>query len=119
MSAVPLERFHDLSHVPAAGYDLDIVPGVEELRAFAQWAGVDEVARLRAHLSVHARSKTRFLEEIEFEADVVQRCVVTLQPVHTHIARSFTRVLHLVPGVQHVADNGGAVAASVISEDSP
>ena len=41
MSAVPLERFHDLSDVPAAGYELDIAPGTEELRALAKWAGVE------------------------------------------------------------------------------
>jgi hypothetical protein len=119
MSSVPLERFHDLSAVPAAGYEFDIVPGAEELRALAKWAGVDEVTRLRAHVFVHAQSKTRFVEETRFDADIVQSCVVTLDPVHNHIARSFTRVLQLLPGVDRFADQGRAVAAAPVGEDSP
>jgi hypothetical protein len=119
MSAVPLQRFHDLSDLPDAGYELDIDPGTEELRALAKWAGVDEIPRLHAHVLVRAQSKTRFLEDTQFEADIVQSCVVTLEPVRTHIARSFARALHLTPGVGRFADEGGAVAAAAASEDSP
>jgi uncharacterized metal-binding protein YceD (DUF177 family) len=119
MSIVPLERFHDLSGLPDAGYEVDIAPGTEELRALAKWAGVDEVSKLRAQIFVRAQSKTRFLEETQFEADIVQSCVVTLQPVHTHIVRNFTRSLHLVSGIPHFSDNGGAVPATAVAEDSP
>ncbi|HLY05320.1 MAG TPA: DUF177 domain-containing protein [Rhizomicrobium sp.] len=119
MSVLPLERFHDLSGIPVAGYELDIVPGTDELRALAGWAGVDEITQLKAHVLVLAQSKTRFLEEVQFEAEIVQSCVVTLQPIRTQIARSFTRVLHLMPGVQGFADKGGAVPAAVVAEDTP
>lgn len=119
MSALPLERFHDLSAIPVAGYEVDIVPGTDELRALARWAGVDEITQLKAHVLVHAQSKTRFLEEVQLDADVVQRCVVTLQPVRTHIARSFTRALHLMPGVQRYAEKGGVVSSTAVAEDTP
>src|SRR5205085_6088767 len=119
MSAVPLERFHDLSALPAAGYELEIVPRKEELHTLAKWAGVDEVLQLTAHVFVHAQSKTRFVEETQFEADIVQSCVVTLQPVRTHIVRSFTRVLHLMPVIQRLADTDEAAAARAVGEDSP
>jgi len=119
MSTVPLERIRDLSDVPDAGYELDIHPGVDELRALAKWAGVDEVSNFRARVLVRGQSKTRFLEEAELEADIVQGCVVTLEPVRTHIARKFTRTLHLVRGVQGFGDKGGPVAASGGAEDSP
>ena len=119
MSSVPLERLHDLAGVPEAGYTLDVAPGPDELRALAKWAGVEEVPRFSAHIFVRAQSRTRFLEETQFEADVVQPCVVTLEPVHTHIARSFTRVLHLTPGVHRFSDRGGPVEAAALGEDSP
>jgi hypothetical protein len=119
MSAVPLERFRDLSSLPDAGFELDIVPGTEELRALASWAGVDEVSRFKAHVFVRPQSRTRFLMETQFDADIVQSCVVTLQPVHTEIARSFTRALQLMPGSQRFADNGGLVSATAVAEDSP
>jgi len=119
MNSVPLERIHDLTRLPEAGYELDIAPGTEELRALAKWAGVDEVSRLNAHVFVRPQSRTRFVEETQFDADIVQSCVVTLEPVHSHIARSFTRVLQLMPGVDRFADQGGAVAAVPSGEDSP
>ena len=119
MSTVPLERIYDLSALPDAGHELNIVPGTEELRALAKWAGVDEVTNLHAHVFVRAQSKMRFLEETQFEADIVQSCVVTLEPVRTHIARAFTRGLHLMPGVQRYADKGGPVTATAAAEESP
>lgn len=119
MRAVPLERIHDLSSLPEAGYELDINPSTEELRTLARWAGVDEISSLHAHVFVRAQSKTRFLQETQFEADIMQSCVVTLEPVHTHIARSFIRALHLLPGGQRFVDKGGPVAATAVTEDSP
>jgi hypothetical protein len=119
MSSVPLERLHDLAGVPEAGYALEINPGTEELRVLARWAGVEEVSRFSAHILIRAQSRTRFLEETQFEADVVQTCVVTLEPVHTHISRTFTRVLHLTPGVHRFSDKGGPVEAAVVGEDLP
>ena len=119
MSGLPLERYYDLSNTPVAGYELDIVAGAEELRALARWAGVDDIPVLKAHISVRPQSKTRFVEEVRLDADVVQSCVVTLQPVRTHIAREFTRVLHLLPGLQRFADEGGSVSAAAIGEDPP
>ena len=119
MSTVPLERFHDLTGLSDAGFDLDVVPGAEELRALADWAGVDEVSQLKAHIFVQAQSKTRFREEIDLEADIVQSCVVTLEPVRTHICRNFVRSLHLVPGVERFDDKGGLVGAIGETEDSP
>ena len=119
MTALPLERFHSLSNIPVAGYELHIVPGTEELRALARWAGVDEVSRLKADVIVRAQSKTRFVVETQFDADIVQTCVVTLQPVRTHIAQTFTRALHLMPRVQRFADQDEAVAAAAVVDDSP
>jgi hypothetical protein len=119
MNSIPLERIHDLSRLPEAGYELDIVPGTEELRALAKWAGVDEVSRLRAHVFVRAQSKTQFVDETQFDADIVQSCVVTLEPVRSHIARSFTRVLQLMPGIDRFPDRGGPVAEVPAGEDSP
>ena len=119
MTPIPLERFHDLSDVPDAGYEADILAGTEELKRLAEWAGVDAVSSLRAHIEVHPRSRTTYVLETEFEADVVQACVVTLEPVHSHIERSFSRTLHLTPGLHRHADKGGLVPAASADEDAP
>lgn len=118
MTAIPLERFHDLSDLPEAGYETNITASAEELKRLAEWAGVDEVLRLDGHVRVCPASRTRFLLETEFEADIVQSCVVTLAPVRTHIARSFTRELYLTPAVHRYADKGGLVAPGAGDEDA-
>jgi len=64
-------------------------------------------------------SQTRFLFEAELEADIVQGCVVTLDPVETHIARSLSRVLHLMPGAHRFADKGGMVTLSDPDDEGP
>jgi hypothetical protein len=119
MTTIPLERFHDLATIRDAGYETDIVASPEELKRLAEWAGVDEVSRLTGHIKVHAQSRTTYLLETEFEADVMQACVVTLEPVHSHIERSFTRTLHLSPDLHRYADKGGLVPAASVEEDAP
>ena len=56
------------------------------------------------------------LHELSREADGESQ---SLQAMLSHIVRSFTRVLHLTPGVERFADKGGAVAAAPVGEDSP
>jgi uncharacterized metal-binding protein YceD (DUF177 family) len=119
MTAIPLERFHDISEIPESGYDADIIASPDERKRLAEWAGVDEVLRLEGHVTMRPQSRTRFVVETEFETDIVQSCVVTLEPVHSRIARSFTRELHLSPGLHRYADKGGPAPPMSGEEDSP
>lgn len=119
ISAIPLERFHDLTGLSDAGFDTRIVATPEERQRLAEWAAVDEVLRLEARISVRPKSKTRFELETDFVADVVQSCVVTLEPVTSHIAQTFTRELHLEPRLQRLADKGGLVAPAAAEDEVP
>lgn len=117
--ALPLKRFHDLSDLSDAGFDMTIVATPEELSRLAEWAEVKEVTRLEAHITVKPWAKTRFHLETNFTADIVQTCVVTLEPVKSHIARHFTRELHLSPGLQRYADRGGLVTPALADDETP
>lgn len=119
MTAIPLQRSLDLSVIPESGYETDIVAGPDELKRLAEWAGVDAVSQFRAHIRVHAQSRTTYVLETEFDADIEQSCVVTLEPVRSHIARSFSRTLHFTPGVNRYADKGGLVTSASVEEDAP
>ncbi|HTT83953.1 MAG TPA: YceD family protein [Rhizomicrobium sp.] len=119
MTTIPLERFRDLSDIPEQGYETDIAPGPEELKRLAEWSGVDEVSRLHGHIKVRPQSRTTYLLETEFDADIVQSCVVTLEPVKSRIARSFARTLHFTPGLNRYADKGGLVTSESVDEDAP
>jgi uncharacterized metal-binding protein YceD (DUF177 family) len=118
-AGIPLERFHDLSDIPDAGYETDIVARPDELTRLAEWAGVDEVSRLAAHVVVRPQSRTRYLLEADLDANVVQSCVVTLEPVRTHIERHFERTLHLAPRVSDFPDKGGQVPPASAGDEAP
>ncbi len=119
MTAIPLERFHDLSSIPQSGYESDIVAGPDELKRLAEWSGVDAVLRLGGHIKIHPQSRTTYVLETEFEADIVQSCVVTLEPVQAHIARNFMRTLHVSPNLHRYDDKGGPVPSAAVDEDAP
>ncbi|HWY15222.1 MAG TPA: hypothetical protein VNX86_08830 [Rhizomicrobium sp.] len=116
---LPLERFRDLADLPHAGYESAIVASADELRRLAEWADVDEVTRLVGRVDIRPQSRTRFLLETEFEADIVQKSVVTLKPLRSRIARSFRRTLQLSPGLQPHADKGGLVTLASADDETP
>lgn len=116
---VPLERLHELADLPETGFETDIVTTPEERKRLAGWAGVVEVSQLSGHVRVRPQSRTRFLLETDFEADVVQSCVVTLAPVRSHIERHFVRTLQLSPRLPRIADKGGQVPPAAADEDAP
>jgi hypothetical protein len=116
-SAFPIQRPYDLSDLSTAGYETKIEAGAEDLRRIAQWAGVEAVTRFVARVTLHPLSQTRFQFDAELEADIVQICVVTLEQVETHIARSLSRILHLMPGAHRFADKGGIVTLADGDDD--
>jgi hypothetical protein len=96
-----------------------IVANADELRRLAEWAGVDEITRFEGRIDIRPQSRTRFLLETEFEADIVQKSVVTLEPLRSTVARHFIRTLHLAPGLQRQVDEGGWIAPASADDEAP
>lgn len=117
--AIPLERLHDLADVPESGFEIAIAATAGERKRLADWAGVNEVSRLSGHIRVRRQSRARFLLETDFEAGIVQTCVVTLAPVNVHIERHFERALQLAPRLPRFVDKGGQVAPASADENAP
>ena len=82
----------------------------------ARWAGVDAVRGFGAQVELRRLSRTQFSFEAELEADIVQSCVVTLDPVATHIVKQITRELHFSPRPRA---EGGELTLSAGDEDVP
>ncbi|MGH6870817.1 MAG: DUF177 domain-containing protein [Rhizomicrobium sp.] len=112
----PIQQFFDLSDLSAAGADITVRAKAGELPALAKWIGVDAMAAFEGRLVLHKLSQTRFSYEAELEADIVQACVATLDPVRTHIARTFSRTLHLTQGPVSARET---VLVSPADDDSP
>jgi len=93
----PLRRMFELGGLSQAGAVVTVEADPEQRVGLAQWAGVDSVERLVGTITLHRLSQTRFSYEADLTADVTQSCVVTLEPVASHISRQIARELQLAP----------------------
>jgi len=99
MTDIPLQHFSKLGELTQAGSDVSVVATPQQLPALAEWAGVSKVTRWDALVRLKRLSTTRFSYEADLVADVVQACVVTLDPVKSHLKRHIARELHFDPSV--------------------
>ena len=93
---VPFVSIYDLSDLSDAGAEITLSPTEEQRTRLAQWAGVDAVESFVARISLQRRSANRFGYDAKLTADILQSCVVTLEPVHSHLDVDIERTLHLV-----------------------
>jgi uncharacterized metal-binding protein YceD (DUF177 family) len=93
----PISQTYELGRLAAAGDEVTIAPSKEDLARIAAWADLDSVESLRARIGLRKLTATHFTLDIALDAGIVQSCVVTLDPVRSHIERTFTRELVLAP----------------------
>lgn len=101
ISAVPLEKFVELSALSEAGMEIVLSPDGPERAQIARWADVSQVPTFHATISVKRLSPSRFSYSADLRAEVVQPCVVTLEPVTQTIEQNFSRELHLTHVARH------------------
>ena len=115
----PIERFYDLNRLSEAGYEAAIELGPDERARLAAWADVVAVNRFEGRVSLTRLSNTRFNYVAHLEADIVQACTVTLEPVSSNISLDFTRALHLVPQVKKTLDFSGELSPAAGDDEVP
>jgi Predicted metal-binding, possibly nucleic acid-binding protein len=115
-TGTPLQHFFDLGDLTQAGSDVAVVAAPESLESLAEWADVDAVKAFSAAVHLKRVGQNRFALEAELSADVVQACVVTLEPVESHISRKIARELHLSPKLPAEA---GELTLSAGDDDVP
>jgi uncharacterized metal-binding protein YceD (DUF177 family) len=92
---LPFSHDYDLGDLGRGGAEIAVVAKGEDLAHIAHWAGVNAVERFAATVALKRQSATRFTLDADLAADVVQECVVTLEPVKSRIERHVHRELHL------------------------
>jgi hypothetical protein len=120
--AAPLQRLYDLSDLSEAGAEIAIIAGPEDLAALAEWFQVEKLERFEAIVTLKRKAAGRFLYEAELTADLVQLCVVSLEPVPSHHAIHVTRVLHLQPRAarqRRPEEEGGEITLATGEDDVP
>ena len=96
----PFEVDYDLGDLGRAGADLRVEADGEDRARIAQWADVRAVESFAATVRLRKHSANRFALDADLEADIVQNCVVTLEPVKSHISRAVHRELHLADRIR-------------------
>lgn len=95
MSGFPVQSLYELGRLGQAGDVVTIAPKPEELVRIAEWAGVEAVDGFTAKIDLRKVTPTRYAFDAVMSADIVQSCVVTLEPVRSHIEKAFHRDLFL------------------------
>jgi len=96
----PFTQDYDLGDLRRGDEEVRVAAKGDELARIAAWADVRAVESFGATVRLRKHSATRFALDAMLEADIVQDCVVTLEPVRTHIARPFHRELHLAEQIR-------------------
>lgn len=112
----PLQHMFYLGDLSQAGATVTVKPEPGDLPRLAAWAGVQAVKAFQGIVSLRRISTTRFGFEADLAADVVQACVVTLEPVESRIARHIVRELHLV---QRAPMEAGELTLAAGDDDVP
>lgn len=115
----PLERFYDLNRLSGAGYETEITASPDDRGKLAQWAEISSVEKFAGHVALRRLSATRFSYVAHLEADIVQSCTVTLEPVPARVVLDFTRTLHLVPQVKKAVDFSGELSPAAGDDQVP
>lgn len=109
-----------IDKIPAGGMEEDIVARPTERDAVAKRLGLKAIKRLEAHFSVqHAENKMVAVVGL-VSADVVQECVVTLEPLATTVEEDIdvlfapSRLLD-----EQMADGAGHVDVAHADEPEP
>lgn len=118
----PFSSFYDLSSLPEKGAELAISPGSEERTRIAAWLNIESVEGLKASVKLTRAAAGRFFYHAHFDAEVVQACVVTLEPVPSHLSQDFERSYELAPTISRSSrrrNEPAVVALNQEDEDAP
>ena len=115
----PFQEIYDLGDLGRGGADLRITASGEELVRIALWADVQAVESFAATMTLRKHAANSFSLDAELSADVVQECVVTLEPVRSHIERQIHRELHLAVHARHRSDTTVALSQHAGEDDVP
>jgi hypothetical protein len=117
--SAPFVHHYDLRDLGQGGARISIVLDGEDLDRLAQWAGVEKVESFSAKIELQKSSSSRFKLGAHLEADILQNCVVTLDPVRSQVVRDFSRELHLVAATRIVTEAPGPLTLAAGDDDAP
>ena len=114
----PLAHSYNLARLGNAGDEVRFAAEAQALAQIARWAGIPSVEKFEVGVELKKLAPNRFGLAFHLLADVIQSCVVTLDPVPGHIERSFSRELVFAGPQRHKPPKTEALAESETLLDS-
>ena len=102
MSDAPLSRIYNLGRLGHTGDQVVLDADEAERAALAKAVAVLEVPKFSARIVLKKLSPTRFSLHYDLAAEILQACVVTLEPLAARITKDFVRELHHTPSLNRV-----------------
>jgi uncharacterized metal-binding protein YceD (DUF177 family) len=119
-SSQPYSAPFDLGTLRNEPVELTLNPGEAERATIATWLGIGAVESLIATVRVSRTQSDGYVYAASFEADVVQSCVVTLDPVRSHLTGEFSRNFVSGPKLPaRLAQFATSHEVSSLAEDEP
>ena len=97
----PFAHSYNLARLGNAGDEVRFAADAAALTQIARWAGVQGVEKFEVRVELKKLAPNRFGLRFHLLADLVQSCVVTLEPVPAHMEHSFSRELVFVGAQRH------------------
>src|SRR5271165_4481406 len=94
-----LSRVYNLGRLGQMGDEILLDASEDERTALAKTAEILAVPKFSARIVLKKLSPTRFALHYDLAAEIIQACVVTLEPLAARIARDFVRELHHTPNL--------------------
>ena len=98
---LPIAHSYNLARLGNAGDEVHFAADPAQLASLAGWADILEVEKWQARVDIKKLGPNRFGLSFHLDADVVQACVVSLEPVPGHLECNFRRELVFVGAPRH------------------
>lgn len=118
---LPLTHSYNLARLGNAGDLVTITADERERGEIAKWAGIVSLESFEAKIEISKLGPSRFGLSFHLAAELIQSCVVTLEPVKSRMDRSFSRELHFTGPSRHkpISDDSGPELVLDTDEEGP
>jgi len=98
---LPFSHSYNLARLGNAGDTVRFAADSAEREAIAKWSEIVSLETFETEVELKKLASNRFGLNFRLVADVTQSCVVTLEPVSSHLEKSFVRELIFVGTSRH------------------
>ncbi|HWU54924.1 MAG TPA: DUF177 domain-containing protein [Rhizomicrobium sp.] len=118
---LPLSHSYNLARLGNAGDTVRFAADAAQRAAIAKWAGILSLESFETQVEITKLAPNRFGLAFHLTADVTQSCVVTLEPVASHMDKRFSRELAFVGASRHrdTTDSSPDLVLDTDQEEGP